>query len=144
MIRRPPRSTQSRSSAASDVYKRQDLTKKQGSQPNLQPDPNRKLGSGGLNNMVDNQIDKGVDTMFANQQFQNQMKSGANQATQQAVNNALGDKTGNSAFGKLAGNLAEKVVANEKVQNAAKDQVCLLYTSPSPRDVEESRMPSSA
>ena len=24
------------------------------------------------------------------------------------------------------------------------DEVCLLYTSPSPRDVEESRMPSSA
>ena len=24
------------------------------------------------------------------------------------------------------------------------DQICLLYTSPSPRDVEESRMPSSA
>ena len=24
------------------------------------------------------------------------------------------------------------------------DYVCLLYTSPSPRDVEESRMPSSA
>ena len=24
------------------------------------------------------------------------------------------------------------------------DMVCLLYTSPSPRDVEESRMPSSA
>ena len=29
---------------------------------------------------------------------------------------------------------------------ALKDQcmICLLYTSPSPRDVEESRMPSSA
>ena len=26
----------------------------------------------------------------------------------------------------------------------AKDCTCLLYTSPSPRDVEESRMPSSA
>ena len=26
----------------------------------------------------------------------------------------------------------------------AKDKACLLYTSPSPRDVEESRMPSSA
>ena len=26
----------------------------------------------------------------------------------------------------------------------AKNYVCLLYTSPSPRDVEESRMPSSA
>ena len=25
-----------------------------------------------------------------------------------------------------------------------KDNICLLYTSPSPRDVEESRMPSSA
>ena len=25
-----------------------------------------------------------------------------------------------------------------------KEEVCLLYTSPSPRDVEESRMPSSA
>ena len=25
-----------------------------------------------------------------------------------------------------------------------KDYICLLYTSPSPRDVEESRMPSSA
>ena len=27
---------------------------------------------------------------------------------------------------------------------SAQDSVCLLYTSPSPRDVEESRMPSSA
>ena len=26
----------------------------------------------------------------------------------------------------------------------SKDKACLLYTSPSPRDVEESRMPSSA
>ena len=25
-----------------------------------------------------------------------------------------------------------------------RDDICLLYTSPSPRDVEESRMPSSA
>ena len=28
--------------------------------------------------------------------------------------------------------------------NESLDRVCLLYTSPSPRDVEESRMPSSA
>ena len=26
----------------------------------------------------------------------------------------------------------------------AMEEICLLYTSPSPRDVEESRMPSSA
>ena len=30
------------------------------------------------------------------------------------------------------------------VQNGGQIQICLLYTSPSPRDVEESRMPSSA
>ena len=29
-------------------------------------------------------------------------------------------------------------------QAAAANEACLLYTSPSPRDVEESRMPSSA
>ena len=30
------------------------------------------------------------------------------------------------------------------VSPAASDQVCLLYTSPSPRDRQKSRMPSSA
>ena len=30
------------------------------------------------------------------------------------------------------------------VRQAPQADVCLLYTSPSPRDVEESRMPSSA
>ena len=30
------------------------------------------------------------------------------------------------------------------VSRLAEDEDCLLYTSPSPRDVEESRMPSSA
>ena len=34
---------------------------------------------------------------------------------------------------------------NEKLDpNIKPDHPCLLYTSPSPRDVEESRMPSSA
>ena len=28
--------------------------------------------------------------------------------------------------------------------SSKEDRICLLYTSPSPRDVEESRMPSSA
>ena len=30
------------------------------------------------------------------------------------------------------------------ISGAGKVSICLLYTSPSPRDVEESRMPSSA
>ena len=33
---------------------------------------------------------------------------------------------------------------NPKSITSAVKKVCLLYTSPSPRDVEESRMPSSA
>ena len=32
----------------------------------------------------------------------------------------------------------------ENLQVSQKSPSCLLYTSPSPRDVEESRMPSSA
>ena len=33
---------------------------------------------------------------------------------------------------------------NGKSEFAKRNKSCLLYTSPSPRDVEESRMPSSA
>ena len=32
----------------------------------------------------------------------------------------------------------------QKASNLAKDNLCLLYTSPSPRDLSTSRMPSSA
>ena len=39
---------------------------------------------------------------------------------------------------RIAGRLAAEVL--EMIE----PYVCLLYTSPSPRDVEESRMPSSA
>ena len=36
------------------------------------------------------------------------------------------------------------VNAKHKVVEVPASNICLLYTSPSPRDVEESRMPSSA
>ena len=36
------------------------------------------------------------------------------------------------------------MVSSEKKTFASHYRICLLYTSPSPRDVEESRMPSSA
>ena len=42
---------------------------------------------------------------------------------------------------------AEQAVADINAKGGIKGnklQICLLYTSPSPRDVEESRMPSSA
>ena len=62
-------------------------------------------------------------------------------------------------FNLIAGNLKSSkgsvIFNNEKITNLPSHelfskgllrtfQICLLYTSPSPRDVEESRMPSSA
>ena len=35
-------------------------------------------------------------------------------------------------------------IISSKNMTTKRDLACLLYTSPSPRDVEESRMPSSA
>ena len=37
-----------------------------------------------------------------------------------------------------------KIKTRKSYAESAKAMLCLLYTSPSPRDVEESRMPSSA
>ena len=78
MIRRPPRSTQSRSSAASDVYKRQ----------------------------------------FLNRQY--------------------------TVWGQVISGMefVDKIKRGEPVVDP--DKICLLYTSPSPRDRTRSRMPSSA
>ena len=58
-------------------------------------------------------------------------------------------KINNEAKSYLAKLLATENISVEhrKVKTASfdvKNRVCLLYTSPSPRDVEESRMPSSA
>ena len=38
----------------------------------------------------------------------------------------------------------EQRVESREQEAETRDKSCLLYTSPSPRDVEESRMPSSA
>ena len=42
------------------------------------------------------------------------------------------------------GGIEEVIVTAERQASSIQDTACLLYTSPSPRDVEESRMPSSA
>ena len=44
----------------------------------------------------------------------------------------------------LKGGVIMDVVTPEQAKIAEDAGACLLYTSPSPRDVEESRMPSSA
>ena len=62
-------------------------------------------------------------------------------ATIQANSVALGtDTTGNYVATIADSGGGGITVANSGSESAA----CLLYTSPSPRDVEESRMPSSA
>ena len=40
--------------------------------------------------------------------------------------------------------MTERGMSRKEGMRGAVHKVCLLYTSPSPRDVEESRMPSSA
>ena len=40
--------------------------------------------------------------------------------------------------------LRRDAIAERVKENVAKAATCLLYTSPSPRDTERSRMPSSA
>ena len=40
--------------------------------------------------------------------------------------------------------LGHKYVKDYEISKESDHKGCLLYTSPSPRDVEESRMPSSA
>ena len=46
--------------------------------------------------------------------------------------------------GVLSNELAQKGVKVVALEAGGRYLPCLLYTSPSPRDVEESRMPSSA
>ena len=56
-----------------------------------------------------------------------------------AIKNAIETNPASVHFNKME-KFAELWVKQMKQQS----ETCLLYTSPSPRDVEESRMPSSA
>ena len=51
-----------------------------------------------------------------------------------------------AVFSALAGNIGMRIAteANVRTTQAARTGICLLYTSPSPRDLSTSRMPSSA
>ena len=49
-----------------------------------------------------------------------------------------------TSIGNIAGKVTKKQSAEYRKQLVTDIDDCLLYTSPSPRDVEESRMPSSA
>ena len=57
-----------------------------------------------------------------------------------AVNNG----TAGTPTGAAHDEESDVMTTMEKLEAEAKDVSCLLYTSPSPRDVHKSRMPSSA
>eukprot|EP00831_Metopus_contortus_P040752 TRINITY_DN31934_c0_g1_i1.p2 TRINITY_DN31934_c0_g1~~TRINITY_DN31934_c0_g1_i1.p2 ORF type:complete len:109 (-),score=37.71 TRINITY_DN31934_c0_g1_i1:78-404(-) len=108
MIRRPPRSTQGVSSAASDVYKRQVSTQ---STWGMEEEKGYSYHEGGIRHPDSIAIDP--------------LKEGRPIKSITRVTGYWGE---------------DGIVGLEVDYNNA----CLLYTSPSPRDLSTSRMPSSA
>eukprot|EP00831_Metopus_contortus_P002983 TRINITY_DN11116_c0_g1_i1.p2 TRINITY_DN11116_c0_g1~~TRINITY_DN11116_c0_g1_i1.p2 ORF type:complete len:111 (-),score=35.79 TRINITY_DN11116_c0_g1_i1:87-419(-) len=110
MIRRPPRSTQGVSSAASDVYKRQDMqwAKKQGA------------GSKGTWGKPGDELVKNAPMYDSDEEDSEAMQA------------------------KFTEEIKMKMHADRLVAEEFEPIICLLYTSPSPRDLSTSRMPSSA
>ena len=161
MIRRPPRSTQGVSSAASDVYKRQRLP----FESILCASMNRfcllrraAIGRGILllllggmapvwgqkENPVVKTVGKevGGKTIFLNPEFllfPAEAKKGSKLPVLIYLHGAGG--VGND-LGKIRGQARRVVSGIRKFRKGP--CLCLLYTSPSPRDKRQSRMPSSA
>eukprot|EP00831_Metopus_contortus_P048030 TRINITY_DN38984_c0_g1_i1.p3 TRINITY_DN38984_c0_g1~~TRINITY_DN38984_c0_g1_i1.p3 ORF type:complete len:122 (+),score=13.95 TRINITY_DN38984_c0_g1_i1:131-496(+) len=121
MIRRPPRSTQGVSSAASDVYKRQvhggDYPMTLSSQPPV--------------NKATYKDDKPPKTKPP-------------QNTHNTTNTPHLLQLSKSRLSTYSSNLALSPVLQHRDTALTHFQICLLYTSPSPRDLSTSRMPSSA
>ena len=145
MIRRPPRSTLDRSSAASDVYKRQVVKDVSGTVTSLQPaDVIGNIEIFGQHELAELTNDSAkVASML--QRFQG---NGGLTAEHRATLAKLKDNRE-----KLSRAETEKAELEEELADVPRleEQVlhfqatdCLLYTSPSPRDRTRSRMPSSA
>ena len=61
-----------------------------------------------------------------------------------AADNVIADLTGESPFWIVKREKLDQLLLDESLSNGAQIKSCLLYTSPSPRDRQKSRMPSSA
>ena len=132
MIRRPPRSTPLYSSAASDVYKRQVIvespTKAKTIRRFLPPNYEVLASMGHVRDLP-----KGAAEIPASVKKGKWSRIGVNTTED---------------FEPLYIVPKEKKKVVKDLKNALKDAtqllLCLLYTSPSPRDLSTSRMPSSA
>eukprot|EP00657_Telonema_sp_P-1_P006075 TRINITY_DN24085_c0_g1_i1.p1 TRINITY_DN24085_c0_g1~~TRINITY_DN24085_c0_g1_i1.p1 ORF type:complete len:168 (+),score=80.92 TRINITY_DN24085_c0_g1_i1:49-552(+) len=167
MIRRPPRSTQSRSSAASDVYKRQ--LQGGGRTGSSAPSDSQSPKKGPIKSAFAHQIDfsqeKQAPAVSVGAHLQldsSEMSSEAGaegqesppkpaQATreeQQAEKEreVLALQETLSSFEAAASTLQRSIERRKAQINKLETDLesCLLYTSPSPRDRTRSRMPSSA
>eukprot|EP00831_Metopus_contortus_P036250 TRINITY_DN28725_c0_g1_i1.p1 TRINITY_DN28725_c0_g1~~TRINITY_DN28725_c0_g1_i1.p1 ORF type:complete len:172 (+),score=34.45 TRINITY_DN28725_c0_g1_i1:131-646(+) len=171
MIRRPPRSTQGVSSAASDVYKRQqrrvhgylnfvgglygmgkekktriaELIEKVG----LQVEQHKRIGElskgyrqrvGLAQALLHNPsvliLDEPTSGLDPNQivEIRNLISSIGNEKTVLLSTHIMQEVEA----------ICDKIVIINRGKIVAYDTTCLLYTSPSPRDLSTSRMPSSA
>ena len=167
MIRRPPRSTQSRSSAASDVYKRQDeidyvaefysddidyfdLRTKDELREHLGDIIVDKVW--GLERTFgDTETYKALDQAFGSEILASTLVT--NEKTDELVQVELKKiNTLNRHYltidepNTLPKRTIEKMVlpTRRSARSCNINSACLLYTSPSPRDRQKSRMPSSA
>src|SRR5450756_3243418 len=102
MIRRPPRSTQSRSSAASDVYKRQQQDQERGEHQQAAPQQVGDVDPGGAQLRVPGDGEEGTNR-------EERDDRGDEEALQEERRLCVAHPSG-------------------------KGSICLLYTSPSPRD----------
>ena len=132
MIRRPPRSTLDRSSAASDVYKRQ----RQGNATQyLFYQVDHVLTATEKENLKQ----QGIEILYALHNYIYWVR----------VSKPLNDDVTRNFFDlspayKVATDMTDRSQSGRFRLTIAPGMSCLLYTSPSPRDRTRSRMPSSA
>eukprot|EP01017_Pseudomicrothorax_dubius_P015352 TRINITY_DN17725_c0_g1_i2.p1 TRINITY_DN17725_c0_g1~~TRINITY_DN17725_c0_g1_i2.p1 ORF type:complete len:159 (-),score=48.38 TRINITY_DN17725_c0_g1_i2:10-486(-) len=158
MIRRPPRSTQSRSSAASDVYKRQSQegkkaessvtaqSVKQNGNEVMKEEKGSALGSLLLQLYTANSVQNSTssysfDTLFQQSRLSNEKSIPPLHSIYTPMDElleSLPTSTPKEETSKKTLDEREKAFAFLDIY------YCLLYTSPSPRDRQKSRMPSSA
>ena len=161
MIRRPPRSTLSSSSAASDVYKRQPLLHHA-----LQGAP---LGGGrgqprGGNEFIAHQVAReefagegtrrtdarhngqGTRSCLSHDAFVPRVSASVNDASVYVLILFRSALEQGSRGGASWSTCVQRLSKKRRQHTAQSDSPmsCLLYTSPSPRDRTRSRMPSSA
>eukprot|EP00829_Urostomides_striatus_P003332 TRINITY_DN13743_c0_g1_i1.p1 TRINITY_DN13743_c0_g1~~TRINITY_DN13743_c0_g1_i1.p1 ORF type:complete len:150 (+),score=100.97 TRINITY_DN13743_c0_g1_i1:15-464(+) len=149
MIRRPPRSTQGVSSAASDVYKRQSIQQMpKGVKDTKKPAPARSKGIKKDKNAPKKPMTAYFWYMKTRREDLKKEKPDLNHkeiisTMAEEWRSMTEDKK--AKYNKMAEEDKAKAKKAQKGQESGDESSgCLLYTSPSPRDLSTSRMPSSA